>query len=75
MIDLKGKTYLRIDDIVGKSSFNNGVPLIPVCKATWWNGVKSGRYPKPVKISARCTAWRLEDINALIESFNSTNTN
>lgn len=39
--------------------------LIPVCKATWWNGVKSGRFPKPVK-NGRCTFWRAEDIQALI---------
>jgi len=40
--------------------------LIPVCKSSWWNGVKTGRYPKPVKLSARCTAWKAEDIRALI---------
>jgi hypothetical protein len=25
-------------------------------------GVKSGRFPKPVKLSARCIAWKAEDI-------------
>ena len=39
---------------------------IPVGKSTWWDGVKSGRYPKPVKLSERCTAWRAEDIHLLI---------
>lgn len=42
--------------------------LIPVCKASFWNGVKSGRYPKPVKIGPRTTAWRVEDIRALIDA-------
>ena len=41
--------------------------VIPVCKASWWNGVKSGRYPKAVKLSPRCTAWKAEDIRALIK--------
>ena len=41
--------------------------LIPVCRATWWNGCKSGRYPKPVKLGPRTTAWKAEDIAALIE--------
>lgn len=50
--------FLRLPDIL---------KLIPVCKSTWWNGVKSGRYPKPVKLGARATAWRAEDIRALIE--------
>jgi predicted DNA-binding transcriptional regulator AlpA len=40
---------------------------IPVGKSTWWEGVKTGRYPKPVKLGPRITAWRVEDIRALIE--------
>jgi prophage regulatory protein len=40
--------------------------LIPVGKSTWWAGVKSGRYPKPVKLGSRTTAWRVEDIRAVI---------
>jgi predicted DNA-binding transcriptional regulator AlpA len=41
---------------------------IPVGKSTWWAGVKSGRFPKPVKLGPRTTAWRAEDIHALIEN-------
>ena len=40
---------------------------IPVSKSTWWAGVKSGRYPKPVKLGPRTTAWRADDIAKLIE--------
>ncbi len=40
--------------------------VIPLGKTCWWEGVKSGRFPKPVKLSARCTAWRAEDIRDLI---------
>jgi prophage regulatory protein len=43
---------------------------IPVSKSTWWAGVKSGRYPKPVKLGPRITAWRVEDIRSLIEKPN-----
>ena len=39
---------------------------IPVSKSTWWAGVASGRFPKPVKLGPRITAWRVEDIRALI---------
>ena len=42
--------------------------LYPVSKSTWWAGVRSGRYPQPVKLGTRATAWRAEDIRALIES-------
>jgi len=43
--------------------------VIPVSKSTWWAGVKSGRFPKAVKLGVRTTAWRVEDIRALIEEF------
>lgn len=40
---------------------------IPVSRSTWWSGVKRGVYPAPVKtLGANITAWRAEDIHALI---------
>ncbi|MHC1701592.1 MAG: helix-turn-helix transcriptional regulator [Humidesulfovibrio sp.] len=42
--------------------------FIPVAASTWWAGCKSGRFPAPVKLGPRTTAWRVEDIRALIES-------
>jgi len=43
--------------------------IFPVGKSTWWNGVKSGRFPKSVKLGERTTAWRVEDIRLLIEKY------
>ncbi|WP_406857568.1 AlpA family phage regulatory protein [Alsobacter sp. KACC 23698] len=40
---------------------------IPVSKSTWWAGISRGRYPQPVKLGPRISAWRVEDIRALIE--------
>lgn len=40
--------------------------FIPVCKATFWNRVRTKEYPQPVK-NGRCTFWRVEDIKKLIE--------
>lgn len=60
--------FLRLPQIIGdKRSDPPTPPIYPVCKSTWWNGVKSGRFPKPVKLGPRTTAWRVEDIRALIE--------
>lgn len=42
--------------------------LFPVSKSTWWKGIAEGRYPAPVKLGERVSAWRAEDINALIET-------
>ena len=53
--------FLRLSAIVAPHG------PIPVSKSTWWAGVKDGRYPKPVKLSTRITAWRVEDIRAFIE--------
>jgi prophage regulatory protein len=39
--------------------------IIPVSKSSWWAGIKSGRYPKPVKLGPKITAWRADDIYAL----------
>ena len=41
--------------------------VFPVSRATWWRGIKSGKYPAGVKIGARAAAWRVEDIRRLIE--------
>ncbi|OGR35563.1 MAG: transcriptional regulator [Desulfovibrionales bacterium GWA2_65_9] len=51
--------YLRADKVLH---------FIPVARSTWWKGVKEGRFPAPVKLGPRTTAWRVEDIRALIES-------
>jgi prophage regulatory protein len=60
--------FLRLSQIVGNPKAEPPTPaLIPVSKSTWWQGVKDGRFPKPVKLSARTTAWRVEDIRALID--------
>lgn len=40
--------------------------MIPVSKSTWWAGVRAGRYPQSVKLSARTTAWRRIDIETLV---------
>jgi predicted DNA-binding transcriptional regulator AlpA len=41
--------------------------VIPLGKTSWWKGVKSGRFPKPIKLSEHCTAWKAEDIHSLIK--------
>jgi prophage regulatory protein len=41
---------------------------IPVSKSTWWAGIKDGRFPQPIKLGPRITAWRVADIRDLIEA-------
>lgn len=50
--------YLRLPQVL---------EIFPVSKSAWWAGVKSGKYPKAVKLGQRTTAWSAESIRALIE--------
>lgn len=60
--------YLRLTQIIGNPRVHPPITaIIPVSKSTWWEGVRSGRYPKPVKLGPRITAWHAEDIRALVE--------
>ena len=43
-------------------------PILPIGVSTWWEGVKTGRFPQPVKLGPRTTAWRWEDIHKLVDS-------
>ena len=40
--------------------------VYPVSRSTWWEGVRTGKYPQAVKLSERVTAWRVSDIRKLI---------
>jgi predicted DNA-binding transcriptional regulator AlpA len=53
--------FYRLKEIVGRGK------MIPISPASWWNGVRVGRYPKPVKLGPRTTAWRAEDIHQLVD--------
>ena len=59
--------FVRLIQIIGNPKASPRIPaIIPVGRSTWWAGVRSGRYPAPVKLGPKTTAWRVEDIRALI---------
>ena len=41
---------------------------IPWGRSTLWSKAKKGEFPKPVKLSKRITAWRVEDVRAWIDA-------
>ena len=60
--------FLRLKQIIGDPNADPPVPaVIPVSRSTWWQGVKDGRFPKPIKLTPRTTVWRTEDIRAFVE--------
>ena len=60
--------FLRLKQIIGNEKTDPILqPLIPISASSWWAGVASGRFPKPVKIGPNTTAWRWEDIQDLLD--------
>jgi predicted DNA-binding transcriptional regulator AlpA len=60
--------FLKIHQIIGNPKAVPPVPaLIPIGRTSFLNGVKSGKYPKPVKLGERSVAWRVDDVRAMIE--------
>lgn len=67
--------FLKLSQIIGQKAEQGKykrdrevIPaLIPVSRGTWLAGVKTGKYPQPVKLGERSVAWRVEDIQALID--------
>jgi prophage regulatory protein len=57
---LSDETRLRLSQFA--HSKTNETPLIPASATTIWRWVKQGSFPKPQKLGARCTAWRLGDL-------------
>ncbi len=55
-IRLPEQGFLRIKQIIGDRK--TGIPpIIPVSKSTLWLWVKAGKFPAPVKLGPRVTAW------------------
>jgi prophage regulatory protein len=68
MSELPSTGYLRLAQIIGSKKTSPPIPaLIPICSSSWWNGIAKGIYPSPYKLSANVTAWKVEDIRALID--------
>ena len=62
--------FYRLKEIIGDR--RKGIPcILAVSKATWYQGIQKGLYPKPVKLSARSSAWRASDIEALMKKITS----
>ena len=45
--------------------------IFPISRSSWWQGCKSGKYPKPIKLGPRTTVWRKDEIEKLAEKFSS----
>lgn len=58
--------YVRASDIC-RDRTTDQESLLPIGKTQWWEGVRQGRFPQPLKLGPRTTVWRLEDIERIAE--------
>jgi len=40
--------------------------VLGIGKTTFWEGIKAGRFPAPIKLGPRMSVWKVEDIRSLI---------
>lgn len=52
---------LRLPDVLA---------LYPVSRSSWYSGITTGQYPKPLRLGKRTVAWRQSDIEAAIRAMN-----
>ena len=63
--------FLRIARVIGDPK--KGIAgLFPRARTAWYAGIRSGRYPSPVRLGPRISAWRVEDIRDMLEKFGGT---
>lgn len=59
--------FVKLWQIIG--DVRRGIPAVfPISRSGWYQGIKEGRFPAPVKLGPRSSAWRVSDIQALLES-------
>ena len=65
----KERKYIAKD---GTTRINKARParkgILPMGETTIWDKVRSGEFPQPVKLTERITAWRIEDVQAWMQS-------
>ena len=57
-IDLEQAGFLRIGDVLS---------VFPVSRASWYAGIKAGKYPKSEPLGPRARGWRKSDVKNLID--------
>ena len=55
---LPAEGYVRLPQILA---------VIPICRSAWYAGVRSGRYPRSVRLGTRTTAWKVDAIRQLLD--------
>ncbi len=57
---LPDDAFIRLNALMGSS-------IVPFSGSTLWRKVRSGQFPKPLRLSEQITAWRVRDIRAWLK--------
>lgn len=61
-----GHRYVRVVEILGDAK--QGIkPLLPMSRSMWWEWVRLGKAPQPIRFGCRCSVWKLSDVLGFIE--------
>jgi hypothetical protein len=65
---LPDSAFIRESQLVQSPKRPTTPAPLPFSGPTLWRMVKSGKFPKPLKLSSRVTAWKVGDVRAWIEA-------
>lgn len=63
---LPDSAFIRLAQMLPNKG--NQAPIIPLSPSTFWRRVKDGKFPTPVKLSSRVTAWRVGDVRVWLRN-------
>ena len=66
---LPDSALLREAQLVPSPKRPHAAPVLPFSGATLWRKVRDGSFPKPLKLSAGVTAWRVGDVRQWLNAF------
>ena len=65
---LPSEGFVDTKQIIGDRK--NHIPgVLPISPSTWYEGIKTGKYPKGIKHGAR-TLWPVEQIRKMLDEIN-----
>lgn len=65
---LPDSAFIRESQLVQSPKRPTTPAPLPFSAPTLWRKVKEGTFPKPSKLSARVTAWKVGDVRAWINA-------
>jgi prophage regulatory protein len=66
-VELKNMHEKPIDALVRIKRIIGPNGILPVSRSAWYQGIKEGRFPKPVRLGKRTSAWRMSELMRVIE--------